>query len=201
MSAGRGGGGGAGTSRVPRRSNTFDSDIAAANLYKEKSIQPPPLYPTLEHKPAPFTSTDSSNKLVESKKRIENDMREANTKLRIFSDLDWKLVPTELKILGSRKRKAPKLAVIKGKDIDWLKKLEEQENIKIKQEMDDPEEDDESGKEKKIKEEVEDEEEEGEEEVDEDEMMDEGTDYIQNYFDNGEDYIDENDDLDDGPVY
>uniref|UniRef100_A0A8D8S8Z8 Calcium-transporting ATPase sarcoplasmic/endoplasmic reticulum type n=1 Tax=Cacopsylla melanoneura TaxID=428564 RepID=A0A8D8S8Z8_9HEMI len=25
----------------------------------------------------------------------------------------------------------------------------------------------------------------------EDEMMDEGTDYIQNYFDNGEDYIDE----------
>lgn len=197
MSAGRGGG--AGTSRVPRRSNTFDSDIAAANLYKEKSIQPPPLYPTLQHKPAPFTSNETSNKLVEIKKKLEKDMREANTKLRTISDLDWKLVPSELKIAGTRKRKAPKLALDKGKDIDWLKKLEEQENIKIKEELEDPE--DEEGAEKKIKEEVEDEEEELEEEVDEDEMMDEGTDYFQNYFDNGEDYIDENDDLDDGPVY
>lgn len=198
MSAVRGGG--AGTSRIPRRSNTFDSDIAAANLHKEKSIQPPPLYPTLDHKPAPFTSTETSSHLVDIKKKLEKDMRDFNTKLRTQSDLDWKLVPSELKIAGTRKRKAPKLTIDKGKDIDWLKKLEERENIKIKEEMEDPE-DDEEGAEKKIKEEVEDEEEEGEEEVDEDEMMDEGTDYIQNYFDNGEDYIDENDDLDDGPVY
>ncbi|KAI5737641.1 hypothetical protein M8J76_015285 [Diaphorina citri] len=191
--------GGASTSRVPRRSNTFDSDIAAANLYKEKSIQPPPLYPTLEYKPASIASTDSSKYLVEMKKKIEKDMRDSNSRLKIVSELEWKLVPSELKMKVT-KRKAPRLNINKGKDIDWLKKLEERESIKIKEEQDDMEEDDENAEKKmKIKEEVEDEEEEGEEEVDEDEMMDEGTDYIQNYFDNGEDYIDENDDLDDGP--
>jgi DNA-directed RNA polymerase III subunit RPC7 len=32
--------------------------------------------------------------------------------------------------------------------------------------------------------------------------MDEGTDYINSYFDNGENYLDEEDDnLDDGPIY
>lgn len=198
MSAGRGG---SNASRVPKKSNTFDSDIAAANLYKEKSIQPPPHYPQQEHKPAPIPSTESSKYLVDLKKKIEKDMKESNKKLKIGSELEWKLVPSELKIMESRKRKAVKLNINKGKDIDWLKKLEERESMKIKEEKDDPDEEDDNKEEKKIKEEVDDEEEEGEEEVDEDEMMDEGTDYIQNYFDNGEDYIDENDDLDDGPVY
>ncbi|KAL1458635.1 hypothetical protein WDU94_008770 [Cyamophila willieti] len=198
MSAGRGG---SNASRAPKRSNTFESDKAAANLYKEKNIQPPPLYPTLELKAESIPFTDTSKYLIDMKKKIEKDMKESNTKLRMTTDLEWKLVPSELKIMGTRKRKATKLNINKGKDIDWLKKLEEQESIKIKEEMEDPEEDEEGKAEKKIKEEVEDEEEEGEEEVDEDEMMDEGTDYIQNYFDNGEDYIDDNDDLDDGPVY
>jgi DNA-directed RNA polymerase III subunit RPC7 len=40
------------------------------------------------------------------------------------------------------------------------------------------------------------------EEDDPDEEMDEGTDYINSYFDNGENYLDEEDDnLDDGPIY
>jgi len=40
------------------------------------------------------------------------------------------------------------------------------------------------------------------EEEDLDEEMDEGTDYINNYFDNGESYLDEEEDnLDDGPIY
>ena len=40
------------------------------------------------------------------------------------------------------------------------------------------------------------------EEDDPDEEMDEGTDYINSYFDNGESYLDEEDDnLDDGPIY
>lgn len=40
------------------------------------------------------------------------------------------------------------------------------------------------------------------EDDDPDEEMDEGTDYINSYFDNGESYLDEEDDnLDDGPIY
>uniref|UniRef100_A0A8D8V100 DNA-directed RNA polymerase III subunit n=1 Tax=Cacopsylla melanoneura TaxID=428564 RepID=A0A8D8V100_9HEMI len=167
MSAGRGG---SNASRgAPKR--PFESDIAAANLYKEKNIQPPPLYPTLEHKAVSIPSTDIFKHLIDTKKKIEKDMKESNTKLRMSSDLEWKLVPSELKILGTRKRKATKLNINKGKDIDWLKKLEEQESIKIKEEMEDPDEDEEGKAEKKIKEEVEDEEEEGEEE-DDDEFED-----------------------------
>ncbi|EFN76844.1 DNA-directed RNA polymerase III subunit RPC7-like [Harpegnathos saltator] len=58
--------------------------------------------------------------------------------------------------------------------------------------------------EKEIKEEEEEDEENSDEEMEEyeiDEEMDDGTDYVNNYFDNGEGFDDEEENQDDGPLY
>lgn len=74
-------------------------------------------------------------------------------------------------------------------------KLEQQKNTKQTQ----------GNLDKEIKEEQEEDEENSEEEMEEyeevDEEMDDGTDYVNNYFDNGEGFDDEDDNLDDGATY
>lgn len=131
---------------------------------------------------------------------------------------DWSRMPAELapsqkhKIINSQKTRQDKKLKINRKrrriiddddDNDDSNtvvqnteaKLEQQKNTKQTQ----------GNLDKEIKEEQEEDEENSEEEMKEyeevDEEMDDGTDYVNNYFDNGEGFDDEDDNLDDGATY
>lgn len=133
---------------------------------------------------------------------------------------DWSRMPAELaplqkhKIINSQKTRQDKKLKINRRrrriiddDDDYDNdesntvvqnteaKLEQQKNTKQTQ----------GNLDKDIKEEQEEDEENSEEEMEEyeevDEEMDDGTDYVNNYFDNGEGFDDEDDNLDDGATY
>lgn len=132
---------------------------------------------------------------------------------------DWSRMPAELapsqkhKIINSQKTRQDKKLKINRRrrriiddDDDYDNdsntvvqnteaKLEQQKNTKQTQ----------GNLDKEIKEEQEEDEENSEEEMEEyeevDEEMDDGTDYVNNYFDNGEGFDDEDDNLDDGATY
>ncbi|XP_044006819.1 DNA-directed RNA polymerase III subunit RPC7 [Aphidius gifuensis] len=187
-------------------------------------LQPLPDYPTPEFK-APqlqFTTElgywiqlkadyaeyikDSSNNVPEAtkKKDIErySDHFNAliNTKISYEKLYDWTKLPSELKPGYKRKRTTNDIA----KKIDNVdKKLDEYEKKDTYHSDDDD--DDEEGKAKKTKGDDDDDDKDPndqlEDEEDEDDEMDDGTDYVNNYFDNGEAYEEEDDNLDDGPVY
>ncbi|XP_014481097.1 PREDICTED: DNA-directed RNA polymerase III subunit RPC7-like isoform X1 [Dinoponera quadriceps] len=124
---------------------------------------------------------------------------------------DWSRMPTEL--TPSLKRKAansPKVRKAKKIKLETKRKRrriedENEENKqadKVEQQKDTKQA--QGALEKEIKEEEEDEEENSEEEIEQyevDEEMDDGTDYVNNYFDNGEAFDDEDDNLEDGPIY
>ncbi|XP_011298286.1 DNA-directed RNA polymerase III subunit RPC7-like [Fopius arisanus] len=184
-------------------------------------LQPPLKYPPMEYKAPPFQLTVELSYLLQLKRDFGEALRESPNNVQPiavkkdierYSDryqdmmvdkstyeqrYDWNKFPKELKP-GGRKRKAKKSQVepkIK-KEVDVEKKLQELEKKEVTQKSDDEDEKgDQDGEEKDGDEAVED------EEAEVDEEMDDGTDYVNNYFDNGEGYEDEDDNLDDGPIY
>lgn len=182
-------------------------------------LQPSVSYPQLDHKPVPIQLTTEMSYLIELKRDFTEYMRESPNNVqaavlnedveRFCEDLeeaitecdkskyeayyDWNRMPMELKV--SRKRKSCQQNVErskKKKDMDIVKKLaelEKNESVQQPAEEEDKEEGDEEengeGKEIGIKE---------EEEIDE---MDDGTDYVNEYFENGDNYYSEDDNDDD----
>ncbi|KAK7791712.1 hypothetical protein R5R35_000286 [Gryllus longicercus] len=229
--AGRGrGGGGRGRGRGAMSFNVEQLGFGAGEALPGPVLQPPPLYPPLERRPVPLKSGSEVEYLLALKrdyveflkyspayvlpaakvKDIErySDYKNVETPNKNGAlDYDWKRFPMELRPVASvvKKKRPPPPPQIKGKSskkvrfaedvstkLDELEKLEEQGDVEEKSEENKEEE----------KEEGEQQEGELEEEEDQDEEMDDGTDYVNNYFDNGESYLDEEDDnLDDGPVY
>ncbi|XP_076658658.1 DNA-directed RNA polymerase III subunit RPC7-like isoform X1 [Halictus rubicundus] len=188
-------------------------------------LQPPPKYPPLEHKAWPPVITTEMSYLLELKREFAEYMRESpNNVLPLvikkdierysdrYQDLitdkssyairyDWSRMPAELKP-QTKKRKGQSSSTPKKKQkaVDVETKLQELEKKEALQPSDaEEEEKEEEDGEEKDDEHAEDEEEDLHLQMDEE--MDEGTDYVNNYFDNGEGYDEEDDNLDDGPIY
>ncbi|XP_046611639.1 DNA-directed RNA polymerase III subunit RPC7-like [Neodiprion virginianus] len=191
-------------------------------------LQPPPKYPPLDYKPTPFTITDQDNYMLEIKRDYAEFLRDTasyvqpivvNKDIERYSDwfqdmmndqtsyeeqYDWTVMPGELKPRNSshkrRQDSIVKEPAKKKRDIDVEVRLKELERKESSQRSDV----DDNGKEgdgdnEDDEKELEERPEEEEEELDEE--MDDGTDYVNSYFDNGEAFDDEDDNLDDGPVY
>ncbi|XP_001607617.1 DNA-directed RNA polymerase III subunit RPC7-like [Nasonia vitripennis] len=186
-------------------------------------LQPPPAYPPLDFKPLPTTITNELRYLQQRKKEFADFMHESfNNVLPIvvkkdierysdrYQDLsstvkyheryDWSRMPAELKPQVKKRKgdKTQKNAKKKKKDIDIESKLQELEKKETTANQSDAEEGDKDDDESEDKD-VEDKVELEEEEIDEE--MDEGTDYVNNYFDNGENYEDDEENLDDGAIF
>ncbi|XP_076379782.1 RNA polymerase III subunit G [Megalopta genalis] len=185
-------------------------------------LQPPPKYPTLEHKAWPPTINKEMSYLLELKREFAEYMRESQNNvvplvvkkdIERYSDryqdlitdkssyeirYDWSRTPMELKPQPKKRKgqSGSSKPEKKQKSVDIETKLQELEKKETSQPSDaEEEEKEDEDAEDKDDEHAEDEEEE------QDEEMDEGTDYVNNYFDNGEGYDDEDDNLDDGPIY
>lgn len=172
-------------------------------------LVPPPNYPMLEYKPTPMTYNidtryqlhlkkyyaeymfDSTNNVQPKfvKKDIDrycDRYREPQNQFNV-DEYDWSSMPNELKPSIKRKGKALNGSLAKKKyDVDIKIKLEELE--KMEKNLND--EDDE--KVDKDDDENDDEDKEGDEEGS-DMEMDEGTDYMKDYYETGENYEDEED--------
>nr|XP_033341249.1 DNA-directed RNA polymerase III subunit RPC7-like isoform X2 [Megalopta genalis] len=162
-------------------------------------LQPPPKYPTLEHKAWPPTINKEMSYLLELKREFAEYMRESqNNVVPLVVKKDIERTPMELKPQPKKRKgqSGSSKPEKKQKSVDIETKLQELEKKETSQPSDaEEEEKEDEDAEDKDDEHAEDEEEE------QDEEMDEGTDYVNNYFDNGEGYDDEDDNLDDGPIY
>lgn len=201
--------------------NTEQLGFSKGEALPPPVLQPPPKYLPLEYKPLPLNITAEMSYMLELKREYAEYLRDSyNNVLPVvikkdierysdrYQDLitdktsyearyDWTRMPAELKP-QPRKRKGPKVEKPKKKkkNVDVESKLQELEKKESSQQSDvEEEEKEEEETEEKEDDHVED------EEVEPDEEMDEGTDYLNNYFDNGEGYDEEDDNLDDGPVY
>ncbi|XP_011637435.1 DNA-directed RNA polymerase III subunit RPC7-like [Pogonomyrmex barbatus] len=185
-------------------------------------LQPSPSYPPLDHKPLPIQLTTEMSYLVELKRDFTDYMRESPNNVqaavlnedveRFYEDFeetiaernkseyetrhDWNIMPMELKL--SRKRKSQQQNTSrnkKKKEMDIIKKLaelEKKEDVQrpeVEEEGKEEGDEDEDGEEKETGEGAKD-----EEEIDE---MDDGTDYVNEYFENGDNYYSEDDNDDD----
>ncbi|KAK6641377.1 hypothetical protein RUM44_013086 [Polyplax serrata] len=184
-------------------------------------LQPPPTFPFLEHKPIPLIIGPENDYMVALKRDFVeyfHSVRQNNSTLsgiERFSDkyqvlgsdmkeswdsqVYWDAMPVELNTkgrkTGKRKPETGSISYLKKTKIDISTRLDELAKLE------DIEEDESDGI-KEEKEQDDDNEKENFEEEDDDDEMDDGTDYVNNYFDNGESYFDDEDDnLDDGPVY
>lgn len=183
-------------------------------------LQPSVSYPQLDHKPQPIQMTTEMNYLIELKRDFTEYMRESpnnvqavvlNEDVERFCEdyeenaecdkskyeayYDWSRMPMELKLVRKRKSRQQNVEWSKkNKDMDIAKKLaelEKNENIQQPAEEEDKEEGDEeeNAEGKELGERIKD-----EEEIDE---MDDGTDYVNEYFENGDNYYSEDDNDDD----
>lgn len=222
-SRGRGRGGRGGTSMSI---STEQLGFGKGEALPPPVLQPPSKYPLLDYKPIPFELNTELSYLIELKRDFAEHLRESpfnvqsvviKKDIERYSDryqdmvsdkvayedrYNWLQMPAELKSNIHKRRAAkikdPKvLPAKKKKEVDVDKKLQELEQKENTQPSD--VEEDEKGEE-----DVEDKDPDHvieEEEEEPDEEMDDGTDYVNNYFDNGEGYDDEDDNLDDGPIY
>lgn len=195
--------------------------ISKGEILPAPVLQPSVTFPQLDHKPLPIQLTTEMSYLIELKRDFTEYMKESpnNVQAVIFNEdverfcedyeeaiaecdkskyeayYDWNRMPMELKL--SRKRKSRQQNVEgskKKKDMDIAKKLaelEKNESIQQPTEEEDKEEgdEDENGEGKEMGERIKD-----EEEIDE---MDDGTDYVNEYFENGDNYYSEDDNDDD----
>ncbi|KAK3874594.1 hypothetical protein Pcinc_020486 [Petrolisthes cinctipes] len=195
----------------------------------ERVLGPPETYPPLEFRPVPPTQEKNlaESYLLVVKKEFREHMQNSQyyiqpavkrPDIERYSDryqvlaghrgqlsLNWSRFPKELHPATiaaagkKRKRLRAKLAVkakrAKSKDVNISERLEALEKKEALVTEETEEDGDEEGEDKVEGEEV--------EELEEvDEELDEGTDYVNNYFDNGDSYLDEEDDaLEEGGVY
>lgn len=192
----------------------------------QAALAPPPLFPPLSTKPLPLVQDMAHDYMLVIRKELANFWRDSpfyvtppsvRGCIERYSDryqeaaagsqaadrhCDMARIPAELKVASApakrRKRPVtdkgglkPAKAARGGSDVkDTLERLEAREKMG---------EDDERKEGDKADDDKSDEEVVGETE---DVELDEGTDYIQDYFDNGEDYLDPEDDaLEEGPIF
>jgi len=220
---GRGGGGRGGG----RGKNLEQLGVQKGEALPERIIGPPETFPPLEFRPVkpPQEKNIQESYLLVIKKEFREHMQNSQYHIQPevtrpdierYSDrynmlpnrrgqlnLNWSRFPKELRpgaIKSLKKRKNTtkkgfsvnvKKARLSKKDVDVKLTLEELEKKELSKDDNDEAEDEEG----EVGEEIIDED-------DEDEEMDDGTDYVGNYFDNGEGYIDEEDDaLEEGGTY
>ncbi|XP_011879128.1 PREDICTED: DNA-directed RNA polymerase III subunit RPC7-like [Vollenhovia emeryi] len=190
--------------------------IAKGETLSTPVLQPSPLYPPMERMPVFKPLTTEMSYLVEVQRDFREYMREAPTfvkpdvlnkdierfcedveetesnKFKRRVDYDWDKMPRELWPKWKLRQQSVAESKTK-KDMDVVKKLtelEKKESVQQPAEEDDKEEGNE---------EENDEEKEAEAVKDDDEAdeMDDGTDYVNEYFENGDDYYSEDDNDDD----
>lgn len=219
---GRGGGG-----RGRGGKNLEQLGVQKGEALPERVIGPPETFPPLEFRPVkpPQEKNIAESYLLVIKKEFREHMQNSQYHIQPevtrpdierYSDrynmlpnrrgqlnLHWSRFPKELRpgaLKSLKKRKNTKngssvnvkKARVSGKDVDVKLTLEELEKKESSKDDADEVEDEEEGK---VGDEI-------IEEDEEDEEMDDGTDYVGNYFDNGEDYIDEEDDaLEEGGTF
>ncbi|XP_071953381.1 DNA-directed RNA polymerase III subunit RPC7-like [Antedon mediterranea] len=219
--------GGRGRGRGRGSALSFTAEVLGlgrgADALPTGALQPPPLFPPLEYKALPLLTGEAREYMLALKQEFRASSRDSpfyikprNKKKDIdrYSDKyqgsgqnadnsewtpDWTRFPKELQIRVKKSR--VKGSIIKpslkkkSEDKQKTKEIENklEELVKKEEEGSGKEE----GEEEEEKEAIED-----DEEFYDEEEMEEGTDYIVNYFDNGEDFApDEDDNLEDGPVY
>ncbi|XP_062848481.1 RNA polymerase III subunit GL b [Trichomycterus rosablanca] len=184
------------------------------------SVQPTPLFPSLEHKPVPLQTGEEAEYMLALKQEFRGAMKSLpfyiqpaapKKDVERYSDKyqnadpsdntsewipDWKRLPKELRVRvkrpPSKKSSAlPKLSKQPQVDKEIIQKLET-----LEKKEKDVSSDEEEGENKKTEEE----EAEGEDEYDEEEFEEE-TDYVMSYFDNDEDFGADSDDNMDEAVY
>ncbi|XP_067000533.1 DNA-directed RNA polymerase III subunit RPC7-like [Anabrus simplex] len=228
---GRGGAGGRGRGRGSMSFNVEQLGFSAGEALPGPVLQPPPVYPLMENRPAPLESAPEVEYWLALKREYIEFLHDspayllpvaAKADIERYSDryqalesqsakgynyvkYDVKRLPPELRPISKKNKtkQKRKAGAAKTTSAKVPKKLEDIDNRLKELEKNEEQDDEEEGEAENDKdEEKEGEVEDGEEEEEVDEEMDEGTDYANNYFDNGESYIDEEDDnLDDGPVY
>ncbi|OCT69089.1 DNA-directed RNA polymerase III subunit RPC7-like [Xenopus laevis] len=184
------------------------------------TLQPPPLFPSLEYKPVPLQTGEEVEYMLALKQELRGAMKtlpyfikpaELKKDVERYSDKyqtsgpvdnaidwqpDWRLLPRELKI-KVRKPQKDKSAVVLPKHkqrvpVDKEEIIKKLENLEKKEEEVSSEEEEENKEEEEEKEEG--------EEYDEEEHEEE-TDYIMSYFDNGEEFDGDSDDNMDEATY
>uniref|UniRef100_V9LF09 DNA-directed RNA polymerase III subunit RPC7 n=1 Tax=Callorhinchus milii TaxID=7868 RepID=V9LF09_CALMI len=182
------------------------------------TLQPPPLFPSLQCKALPLHSGEEAEYMLALKQELRGAMRglpyyvkpaAPRKDIERYSDKyqvsgpadntiewnpDWKRLPRELKIRVRRpaKEKAP----VSGWKVKPRTRVEREEIIKKLESLEKKEEEHSSEEDG----EKEGEKEENEEEYNEEEFEEE-TDYVMSYFDNGEDFGGDSDDNADEAVY
>ncbi|XP_053313753.1 DNA-directed RNA polymerase III subunit RPC7 [Spea bombifrons] len=201
------------------RGASFTFDLQAIGFSKgeslpETQLQPLPIFPSVEFKPAPLREGDDIDYVLELKQDLRATMKkmpyfiddksakprvekyrtkyeiEAAAKLVMEWTPDWRLLPREMKAVKKTvKKRVKKSKVTKpsSSSDDVLKKIEELEKKG-------DEKSDEENEEKKK--EGEEDEEEVEQEIEDEEEHEEENDYIASYFEDGDDFAASDDNMD-----
>ncbi|XP_043233326.1 DNA-directed RNA polymerase III subunit RPC7-like [Amphibalanus amphitrite] len=187
----------------------------------QAAVAPPPIFPPLSTKPLPLDADLQQDYMLVIKKELSIFWHDSPSyvtppavrgSIERYSDryldqaaggaqadrhTDLSRIPAELKLASvavrkrRRDRTGPAPAKAARRDADVTKRLEKLEKKETEGDAEERTEEKEAGQE-------------SDEEVGETEdvELDEGTDYIQDYFDNGEDYLDPEDDaLEEGPIF
>ncbi|XP_067834200.1 RNA polymerase III subunit GL b [Heptranchias perlo] len=201
---------------------TFNMEvgIGKGETLPPPTLQPPPLYPSLEFKAVPLQSGEEAEYMLALKQELRGAMRSLPYYVRPaapkkdierYSDKyqssgptdntiewnpDWRRLPRELKIRIQKpaKEKLPAMA----RKIKPRTSVEKEEIIKKLETLEKKEE--EHSSEEEGEKEKEEEEKDIEEEYDEEEFEEE-TDYVMSYFDNGEEFGADSDDNMDEAIY
>ncbi|XP_064354990.1 DNA-directed RNA polymerase III subunit RPC7-like isoform X1 [Dromaius novaehollandiae] len=217
--------GGRGRGRGQMTFNVEAVGIAKGDALPPPTLQPSPLFPPLESRPAPLPGGEELEYMLALKQELRGamknlpyfvkpgaprrDIERYSDKYQVSSPIDsaidwspdWRRLPRELRIRVRRLRPGPPHAPPAAALLPKCKQrlaLDKEEAIKKLESLEKKEE--EVTSEEEEKEEEEEGKEEEEEEYDEEEHEEE-TDYIMSYFDNGEDFGADSDDNMDEAVY
>ncbi|XP_078499264.1 DNA-directed RNA polymerase III subunit RPC7-like [Lissotriton helveticus] len=195
--------------------------IGKGDALPPPTLQPPPLFPSLDYKPVPLQMGEEVEYMLALKQELRGAMKNLpyyvkpaapKKDVERYSDKyqtsgpmdnaidwnpDWKRLPPELKI-RVRKVQKDRSTVVLPKHKQRIP-LDKEEIIKKLETLEKKEEEVTSDEEEEKKKEEEEEKEE-EEDYDEEEHEEE-TDYIMSYFENGEDFGGDSDDNMDEAVY
>ncbi|XP_069508696.1 DNA-directed RNA polymerase III subunit RPC7-like isoform X2 [Ambystoma mexicanum] len=195
--------------------------IGKGDTLPPPTLQPPPLFPSMDYKPVPLLMGEEVEYMLALKQELRGAMKNLpyfvkpaapKKDVERYSDKyqtsgpidnaidwnpDWKRLPKELKI-RVRKVQKERASVILPKHKQRLP-LDKEEIIKKLETLEKKEEEVTSDEEEEKKKEEEEEKEE-EDDYDEEEHEEE-TDYIMSYFDNGEEFGGDSDDNMDEAVY
>lgn len=190
------------------------------------TLQPPPLFPPLEYKPAPLAAGEDRDYILLLKQEFRSGVRNSpyfikpqdkKKDIQRYSDKyhgngnsdstigwtpDWERLPKELKIRVRKPKDARTSSSVKPNIPGKKASTSKESAVEVAKKLEDLEK-----KENEMKSGDEEENDENEEEYEDDERYDEedqeeGTDYISSYFDPGEEYAENEDDgMDDGPTY